>query len=650
MQPQSEDLVFSNIKGESIPFAIGDSSVIIDIIRKRIYSHPIRTLVGEYLSNGRDACIEANKECHIDVILPTLLQPEFVVRDYGIGMSDERVREVFVRYGISTKRESKSQLGYFGIGAKSGWAYSDSFIVESYYDGVHREYIADIGENKEGRLLLFKETPTEEENGVRVRIPVNPSDVNVFVDAYRRATFLWEVKPSLLLGSRIIYPDLYLDLGSVRLFKTVYDFGCTLVLDANGIPFNIVDEHLMRLCRNKKLILSIKADPAKLNISANREGFSNTEYSTKLISKAKDALSTHIDKEFENAPFSEHRRIYSEMSFLRDFRSVVNKPYSFTEHNFYINGRGYFFIVQYRKPTEKCIIREYKFNSIVEIFLCRSKTHETLTPETKKALKVAKSECVKDSRTLLFFQHGLTDDEYKEIAEVIGATSYLEDVYASKVPAKVAKTIIIKQPKETYVRPFYLKHIYSRKVTLGPSTPLTKYLDRSVVFYGDSCPLDLHEFLWGIRGLFSFGLELISATSQQITRIMDLNDPRFVPIDNWKTAIDSRPIVLSRMHDAYAVKRHAGLCRILKNFGDKLSIPTFDLKELKNRIHIAENYDVKIVESFYKKEFNPTDMELDLLAHKYPLLTHLPDPSYNRDRNRYLEHINIYLRGVSKNA
>lgn len=646
MQPQSEDLVFSNIKGESIPFAIGDSSVIIDIIRKRIYSHPIRTLVGEYLSNGRDACIEADKECRIDVTLPTLLQPEFIVRDYGVGMSDERVREVFVRYGISTKRESKSQLGYFGIGAKSGWAYSDSFIVESYYEGTHREYIADIGENKEGRLLLFKETPTEEENGVRVRIPVNPSDVRNFVDAYRRATFLWDVKPTLILDGRIIHPELHLDLGSVRLFKTPFDFGCTLVLDANGIPFNIVDEHLMRLCRNKNLILAIKADPAKLSISANREGFSNTEYSTKLINKAKDTLSKHIDKEFENAPFPEHRRIYSEMSFLRDFRSVINKPYSFTEHNFYINSRGYFFIVQYRKPAEKCIIREYKFNSIVEIFLCRSKTHETLLPETKKALKAAKSECVKDSRTLLFFQHGLTDDKYKEIAEVIGATSYLEDAYAGKVPAKIAKVAFVKQPKEIYVRYFVKKRHYYSRITTGSLTPLSGYMDRSVIFYGEECSLNLYDFLHNLE----LGFALISVTPSQIPKIVELNDPKLIPIENWKSFFLTNTNLLEKFRHVFAIKNNSSVVKMLKTYGDRLQFPQVNVKEIVREIKILENQDIRLDGQFYLKEFGHAKTELELLAEKYPLLTHLSDPTYIRDRTTYLSHINIYLQGVSQNA
>ena len=126
LNQKNEDLIYSSIDGESIPFSIGDSSIIIDIIRKKIYNHPIRTMVQEYLSNAKDACIEVGKDSDaIEVTLPTSLNPQFCVRDYGVGMSDERVKDVFVRYGISTKRETNKQLGCFGIGAKSGWAYTE---------------------------------------------------------------------------------------------------------------------------------------------------------------------------------------------------------------------------------------------------------------------------------------------------------------------------------------------------------------------------------------------------------------------------------------------------------------------------------------------------------------------------------------------
>ena len=56
-------------------------------------------------------------------------------------------------------------------------ANSAIYIVESFYEGTHREYIADIGENKEGRLLLFRESATDQENGILIKIPIKQEDI-----------------------------------------------------------------------------------------------------------------------------------------------------------------------------------------------------------------------------------------------------------------------------------------------------------------------------------------------------------------------------------------------------------------------------------------------------------------------------------------
>src|SRR5688572_3249633 len=88
---------------KSHDFKIGDASKIITILRKHLYSNPIQTLVQEYISNARDACKEARVEERIDVTVPTGKAPVFKVRDYGVGISPERIASVFVQFGASTK-------------------------------------------------------------------------------------------------------------------------------------------------------------------------------------------------------------------------------------------------------------------------------------------------------------------------------------------------------------------------------------------------------------------------------------------------------------------------------------------------------------------------------------------------------------------
>ena len=78
-------------------FRIGDEAMIIEVIRDRMYSVPIRTICQEVSSNGRDAHRElGNSDEPIEIHLPSLLDMRFWVRDFGIGVDPERMANVFI--------------------------------------------------------------------------------------------------------------------------------------------------------------------------------------------------------------------------------------------------------------------------------------------------------------------------------------------------------------------------------------------------------------------------------------------------------------------------------------------------------------------------------------------------------------------------
>ena len=189
---------------ESHEFSIGDVSTIIEILRNRLYSNPIQTLTQEYMCNARDAHREAERngvegatQRPIQVTMPTELESVIKFRDFGVGLSKPRVKDVFVNYGVSTKRSDNDETGGFGLGAKSAWAYTDSFVVVSYYEGTCSTYIAHTGNNKNGTFELVSEEPTSEPNGVEVQIPVKSSDIYKFKSAVYRTAMFWKVKPEL---------------------------------------------------------------------------------------------------------------------------------------------------------------------------------------------------------------------------------------------------------------------------------------------------------------------------------------------------------------------------------------------------------------------------------------------------------------------
>lgn len=115
---------------------------IFSILSDKIYERPVEAIVREVFSNAIDANIEAGKTSGLRMHLPTTEEQYFSVSDEGIGMDEEKILEVFFTYGASTKSNDNNQIGGFGIGAKTPFAYTDQFTIESKKNGKKTTFIA----------------------------------------------------------------------------------------------------------------------------------------------------------------------------------------------------------------------------------------------------------------------------------------------------------------------------------------------------------------------------------------------------------------------------------------------------------------------------------------------------------------------------
>src|SRR5271157_2965693 len=86
-------------------FSIQDQGMIFDILRSKMYSNPILAICREISSNARDAHREVGKaDVPVEIHLPIGLEPEFKVKDFGPGISPDRMLNIFIKYTASTKR------------------------------------------------------------------------------------------------------------------------------------------------------------------------------------------------------------------------------------------------------------------------------------------------------------------------------------------------------------------------------------------------------------------------------------------------------------------------------------------------------------------------------------------------------------------
>lgn len=167
---QDRDVVAFNA-GKTTSFKIVASAHAFGTLSKN-YINKEQAVIREISCNAVDAHIAAGITEPIEVHLPTSMERWFSVRDYGNGLSEDQMREVFTTYFHSTKTDSNDYIGGLGLGAKSPFCLDgvESFAVVSIHEGMRKAYNCFIGENGCPQISLLSSDPTDERSGIEVMI------------------------------------------------------------------------------------------------------------------------------------------------------------------------------------------------------------------------------------------------------------------------------------------------------------------------------------------------------------------------------------------------------------------------------------------------------------------------------------------------
>ncbi len=175
MIPATRNLnVTSTLQGEKIGMTIDpDSLVHVMGLLTDLYSNPEMAVLREYSTNAYDAHIAAGCPLPIEVSLPTSLSPYLKIRDYGDGLDVDDIRNIYSRYGTSTKRESNDAVGSLGLGCKSALTYTDQFTLSGIKNGRAIQAAISREEDGSSAFTIVSEYATDEPSGVEIVIPVN---------------------------------------------------------------------------------------------------------------------------------------------------------------------------------------------------------------------------------------------------------------------------------------------------------------------------------------------------------------------------------------------------------------------------------------------------------------------------------------------
>lgn len=301
---KSEDLAEKN-------FTVKNSAKAFSILSNQLYTNKIRAIIRELSCNAYDAHVAAGNPDKFEIHLPSALNPQFKIRDFGTGLSPESVMSLYTTYFESTKTDSNDYIGALGLGSKSPFSYTDNFQVTSYWDGVKYSFAAFINENQIPCIAKVAEEPTLERNGLEISFAVNSKDFHEFKSEAEFVFYWFEKQPKIIGNCQVNnvkttksgngWRVVSLDWGSQMKGAWIVMGNVAYRLDKSSIP-NLSESHSGLLNTDIHFIVPIGAvEPA-----ASREQLSLTKTTLATIRKVFDAtlqeLREEVQKKIDAAP------------------------------------------------------------------------------------------------------------------------------------------------------------------------------------------------------------------------------------------------------------------------------------------------------------------------------------------------------------
>ena len=287
-----------------------DLAHIFSVLRNQMYSDKVLAVIREYSTNAYDAHIDAGiKHVPIRVTLPSNIFPEFKVRDYGLGLSEEDIGKVYAFYGRSTKRDSNETVGQLGFGSKSAFAYGDNFVITSYHGGLKTVYNAVIDTTQIGKISKLYQEPmkSDDRTGVEITVPIKSSDYNSFEVKARSFYAYWDVLPDIPGFDSASFSkirDVILEKGDWKIMANHRSSSSRLnaVMGNVTYPINVTIlrekfnnknvELIERFLNQNNNALLIRFDIGDLEVSSSRE---NLQYSDHTYSSLIAKLNNVVD-------------------------------------------------------------------------------------------------------------------------------------------------------------------------------------------------------------------------------------------------------------------------------------------------------------------------------------------------------------------
>lgn len=331
IQEKDNSFISNNKKGNVC--AIRNDSAVYQLLSDGLYSDKVTAVVRELCSNAYDSHVAAGKaDVPFKVTIPTAMHHFFEVEDEGVGMDDHTVKNVFAGIFNSSKRNTNSEVGGFGLGSKTPFILNDNFHIRVRHNGRERHYTAYKQDSIPYITDAISDEPTTEHNGVKIIIPVAPKFKSDFIERIKQVIRWYDVTPVIVNPATIDLDDVHPNNIEVGHVGIVNECNCGMVAENAPIyllmgcvlyPLSIDDCEYARL--NKMLFTSreriiVHAPIGAVDVTPSREKLSYSDRTNDWINsnvkKMCEDYIEHILDDLSNAPAIEKISYLSENTSL----------------------------------------------------------------------------------------------------------------------------------------------------------------------------------------------------------------------------------------------------------------------------------------------------------------------------------------------
>lgn len=205
MKIEKENLNELFIVEDKKSFSMKSDLKVIKLMSDTLYKNKQQSVFREIYSNCQDAQLMNKNKKPIDLSFYFNYNEnkfesfDIGFRDYGPGIDPDKIVDIYCTFFGSSKSETNSQIGGFGLGCKSPISICNSYLVHNYYNGKVYKYLIEYDETLTISLTSIEDT--NEDNGIFVKIRFYDVNKNNKEPAYLCKELLYSYIPKILVSS-----------------------------------------------------------------------------------------------------------------------------------------------------------------------------------------------------------------------------------------------------------------------------------------------------------------------------------------------------------------------------------------------------------------------------------------------------------------